>query len=246
MTAAIGAMCSAIRRASSATTSRATGSPARAAAKIERGSYGGSSTVAGRRALRASRERRRARVDVLGEADARVVELARRAVPAAVQLAAQHEPGAEAGADRDEDEVVDAARDAAPLLAERGEVDVVLDRHRQSEPLRELAREAVALEPGHVRRERDARRLALDGARHAEHDAVDRARLDAAAASNERVEQRDRVERRGCASRSGSSTSWRARISPVRSQIAPRTKRAPRSRPSTNAASGTGSKKTAP
>ena len=46
---------------------------------------------------------------------------------AAVQLAAQHEPGAEAGADREEDEVVDAAGDAPPLLAERGEVDVVLD-----------------------------------------------------------------------------------------------------------------------
>ena len=43
-----------------------------------------------------------------------------------------------------------------------------------------------------------------------------------------------------------SSTSWRTRMSPTRSQTAPRAKRAPRSRPRTSAASGTGSKKTAP
>ena len=42
------------------------------------------------------------------------------------------------------------------------------------------------------------------------------------------------------------STSWRARTSPLRSQTAPRRKRAPRSSPSTYAASGTGSKNTAP
>src|SRR4051812_46912249 len=44
----------------------------------------------------------------------------------------------------------------------------------------------------------------------------------------------------------GISTSWRARTSPRRSQIAPRRKRAPTSRPSTSAASWTGSKKVAP
>ena len=44
----------------------------------------------------------------------------------------------------------------------------------------------------------------------------------------------------------GSSTSWRARTSPRRSQIAPRRKRAPRSSPSTSAASCTGSKNVAP
>jgi hypothetical protein len=44
------------------------------------------------------------------------------------------------------------------------------------------------------------------------------------------------------ASAAASSTSCRARISPVRSHAAPRRKRAPRSKPSTNAASGVGSK----
>ena len=48
------------------------------------------------------------------------------------------------------------------------------------------------------------------------------------------------------ASAPSSSTSWRARTSPRRSQIAPRRKRAPRSKPRTSAASGTRSKKTAP
>ena len=47
-------------------------------------------------------------------------------------------------------------------------------------------------------------------------------------------------------STSGSSTSWRARTAPDRSQIAPRRNRAPMSTPSTSAASGTASKKTAP
>ena len=58
----------------------------------------------------------------------------------------QHEPGAEAGADREEDEVVDAARDAPPLLAEGGEVDVVLDRQRQREPRSQIGAEVAVLE----------------------------------------------------------------------------------------------------
>ena len=111
VTAAIGAMCSAIRRASSLTTSRASASPARAAAKIERASKGDGEPRlrAVREALREARERRRAGIDLLLEADRDVVELAGRAVMPALQLAAQHEPGAEARADGEEHEVVDAA-----------------------------------------------------------------------------------------------------------------------------------------
>ena len=45
VTEAIGTMCNAMRRASSVTTARATASPARAAAKTERASYGAASTV---------------------------------------------------------------------------------------------------------------------------------------------------------------------------------------------------------
>ena len=48
------------------------------------------------------------------------------------------------------------------------------------------------------------------------------------------------------ASARGSSTSWRARTLPARSQIAPRRKRVPRSSPRTSAASGIASKNTAP
>ena len=122
-TAAIGATCSAIRRASSSTTARASASPARAAAKIARTSNGGSSVgppparPPGRSAnadsapAHGSDSRSRPRAE-------RVVDLPGGAVVAAVQLAVQHEPGAEAGADREEHEVVDPARDAAPLLAD--------------------------------------------------------------------------------------------------------------------------------
>ena len=44
----------------------------------------------------------------------------------------QHEAAPEPGADGEEHEVVDAARDALPLLAERREVDVVDERHRRA------------------------------------------------------------------------------------------------------------------
>src|SRR5581483_9258116 len=81
-----------------------------------------------------------------GEPAQRVVDLAGGAVVAAVQRTLDDEPGAEAGADRDEDEVVDAARHASPLLAECGQVDVVVQEDRDPEPLLELAPEAKALE----------------------------------------------------------------------------------------------------
>ena len=80
------------------------------------------------------RHRAGAGVDVLLEPAEREVDLSRRAVPAPVELAAEHEPGAHARADRQEEEVVDAACDALPLLPERGEVDVVLEPHREPEP----------------------------------------------------------------------------------------------------------------
>src|SRR5581483_9453302 len=72
----------------------------------------------------------RAGIDLLERAGDRVVELAGGPVAAAVQLTVQHEPRAHARADREEQVVVDAARDAAPLLAESGEVDVVLEPDR--------------------------------------------------------------------------------------------------------------------
>src|SRR6185369_17499601 len=79
----------------------------------------------------------RTRVDLLLEADGDVVELAGGPVMAALELAAEHEPGAEPGADREEHEVVDAAGDPEPPFAERSEIDVVLDRDGSAEPLLE-------------------------------------------------------------------------------------------------------------
>ena len=67
---------------------------------------------------------------------------------AAAQLAGEHEPGAQPGPDRDEREVVDAPAEAAPVLAQRREVDVVLDRHRQPEAPLELGADGRALEAG--------------------------------------------------------------------------------------------------
>ena len=192
MTAATGTMCSAIRRASSATAARATASPACAAAKIARPSYGGVERRARarrrREPLRDRRERGRARVDVLVEPGRGVVELARRAVVAAVQLAAQHEPRAEPGADREEDEVVDAVGRAAPALAERREVDVVPHRDGESQRLAQLAPVQTPLEAGDVGDETDPVAVGLDGAGNADDDAVDRHALEAGG-GDERVAQ---------------------------------------------------------
>src|SRR5206468_3723730 len=90
-----------------------------------------------------------------------VVELAGCAVAPAMQLAAQHESRTEARSDRDEREVVHAARDAAPLLAERGEVDVVLEVDRAVEPRANLPDELVAFESRDVLDEADPA-VALD------------------------------------------------------------------------------------
>ena len=55
-------------------------------------------------------------------------------------------PAPRPGADRDEREVVDAAADAEPALAERGEVDVVLDGDGNAEARRELRGDVHAFE----------------------------------------------------------------------------------------------------
>src|SRR5439155_15689671 len=140
-------------------------------------------------------ERAGTRVELLLVAGARVVELACGAVAAAMQLAAKHEPGAEAGPDRDEHEVVDAARDAAPLLAERRQVDVVLELHRALESRAELRREGIALEAGDVLDEADPA-VALDRTGHAEHYAVEELHRYLGVAEEREHERWDRGERR--------------------------------------------------
>ena len=136
-TAAIGARWSAIRRATSSTTAHA---------RRVAGAGGGEdrARVGARLGVVAGRARRPGgadRVDRLAEPGEGEVELAGGAVAAAVELAAEHEPCAHAGADGEEDEVGDAARDALPLLAQRGEVDVVLERDREVERRLELVAE---------------------------------------------------------------------------------------------------------
>ena len=217
-TAAIGAMCSAIRRAVLLDDRSGRGRRrARAAAKIARASYGGASVVlapprptssrgvARRPPTRTGRPPRRARQ--------REVDLAGRAVAAAVQLAAEDEAGAEAGADREEREVVDPARDALPALTERGEVDVVLERDRQAEASRSSPPNSAPSRPATLVASVSAR-LGVDDARDADDDAVDQARGQPGRLERARRGGRDRLERPS-ASDAASSTSCRARISPA-------------------------------
>ena len=62
-----------------------------------------------------------------------VADLARRAADTAVQPSAEHGGQAEADADPDQHEVVDARGRADRALGHRGQVDVVLDRHRPAQ-----------------------------------------------------------------------------------------------------------------
>ena len=171
-----------MRRAVSSTTARPSGSFARAAEKIARASNGGPSSVSKRALLRQARrecgDRARARVDVLPQPDEREVDLTGSAVMAPVQVAAQHETGTHAGADGEEGEVVHAAGDAAPLLADGGEVDVVLEAHGNLEAPSQLRPEGVALETRHAGRQADAAGCRVDDPGHSDDRAVDPRRVE--------------------------------------------------------------------
>src|SRR5206468_11509244 len=135
------------------------------------------------------------RVDLVLDPGRDVIELARRAVPSALQLASQHEPGAESRADREEHEVVDPARDSLPALTEGCQIDVVLERHARAETGLELSPVRAAVEAADVRREPHDSRLRLDDAGDADDHLVDQARVEPRR-SDERVEQPgNRVER---------------------------------------------------
>ena len=97
---------------------------------------------------------------------------------AAVQLAAEDDPGAHAGPDGQEDEVVDAARNTLPLLAEGRQVDVVLERHRQAERLFELGAEGAAFQSRHVLGQVHDAAVRIGHARDADDDAVDELRVE--------------------------------------------------------------------
>src|SRR5207237_7468410 len=110
-------------------------------------------------ALGERRHPRRGRIELSVQADEREVDLPGGAVVTAMELTSQDDPRPHPGPDREEREVVDTARDTAPLLAERGEVDVVLQRDRKPEPVLELGVEGSALEAGNVLRQVDPARL---------------------------------------------------------------------------------------
>ena len=136
---------------------------------------------------------RRARIDPLAEADEAVVELARGSVAPLVELAVEHEPHPETRPDGEEREVVDAARDPAPLLADRREVDVVHERHRMPEPSFELGGKVAPLEAREVR-EMDPTPV-VDDPRDAGDDPVDEVGGRAGRRDEAGAEGDDRLER---------------------------------------------------
>ena len=81
---------------------------------------------------------------VVGAAHADVPEVAGGALGAALQDAAGHDAGADAGGDLDQDEVVDVAQVGA-ALAERHDVDVVVDEDRHGVDRAEVAGHVVAV-----------------------------------------------------------------------------------------------------
>ena len=116
-----------------------------------------------------------ARIEVLAEADRDEVDLPCGAVSPAVELAVQHETRTQARTHREERKVLDAACGTAPLLAERGEVDVVVHRDPQAEPIRHLVAKRASLERREVREPDDAGRC-IDDAGNTDDDAVDEIR----------------------------------------------------------------------
>ena len=72
--------------------------------------------------------------------DLDVADVAGRSLGAAVQLAVGDQPGADARPDLHEDDIGVAGGDAGPPLAERHDVDVVVDPDRRAVALRRSAR----------------------------------------------------------------------------------------------------------
>ena len=117
---------------------------------------------------------------------------------AAVQLAAEDEPGAEPGADREEDEVLHSPRDPLPALADRGQVDVVLDRHRQAEPIADVVAPVPPFEAGDVRRQPELTGVRIDDAGDADNRTVDQLGREPAGLGERVSEDADRLDRGVC------------------------------------------------
>ena len=99
-----------------------------------------------------------------------VAEVACRAHGSAVQAPAADDAGADAGRDLDEEEVLDVGVGDG-VLAERHDVDVVVDEHGHVEDAGHVSRHVVAVPPGHDRRAHRSAARVLHGAGHADADA---------------------------------------------------------------------------
>ena len=104
--------------------------------------------------------------------DAQVADLGADPERAAVELAVEDQPAADAGADRDQQQVVDVVAGAVGELAPRGGVGVVLDHDREVEPGLELGLE-VDVAPREVGREQHRGTRLVDVAGRADPDADD-------------------------------------------------------------------------
>ena len=113
-----------------------------------------------------------------------------------MELAPKDEAGAEAGTDREEDEVLHPARDSLPALADRGQVDVVLDGDGEPEPVANVVTPVPPLEAGDIRREPELAGVRVDDARDADHRTVDQLGGEPAGLGERVSEDADRLDRR--------------------------------------------------
>jgi len=105
-------------------------------------------------------------------AERQIGDLAGRPTRPADELAFGEDAHADAGADGDEDEIALPAAAAAPVLADRGEIDVVFDLDGNAECFGERAAHVEAVEAGDVRRDGDRAAGRLDDSRAAHHRAA--------------------------------------------------------------------------
>ena len=101
-----------------------------------------------------------------------MADVARRALRAAVDQPPADDPAADAGADLDEQQVVGVAP-VRPVLAERHDVDVVVDQHRRVVAAREPVRDREAVPARHDRRLDRLAAVKATGAGHADADPAD-------------------------------------------------------------------------
>jgi hypothetical protein len=112
-------------------------------------------------------------------------------IPASAQSTS---PDAHAGPDRQKREVVDAAGNSQPTLAERGKVDVVLERDAETELLAHIVAERAPFEAGYVRRPPQRAARGFDDSRDADDDAVDELAGNVARIGQRVVQRDDRVQ----------------------------------------------------